>query len=659
MKAWELTRRGLVFGMVAMAASGAIAQGAPAPVPVPVQAFFEKPAISEATLSPTGRHIALVATNKNGRAQMVVIDTATLQPFVAAGSPTLDVGRVRWVNDKRLIYSLADPERKFSEITTPDGVFAVDRDGGEPRDVVGFSSTRSFANGYYPHLLDTTLDKATDDVFIGYPQPNPQLEIDHVLARRIDTRTGRSTPMAGPARPLDWDFDATNMPRVVTTREGEGRSAVWLWDKDKKEWSLVQRWDSAKGESGLSVVGFVDDNQALVARRPAGSDFQALYTWDLKTRAFSAEPLLATKGFDVSASPIRSNGKVVGLRYTTDAVATAWFDEGMKAVQAKVDQLLPRTVNLISVPLRAEVPIVAVSSFSDTDPGSYALYDTKAQKLIPLGLGRPEIDPARMARKDFVTYTARDGLDIPAWVTTPRGGKQGPRPMVVLVHGGPWVRGGQWGWEPTAQFLASRGYVVLEPEFRGSTGYGFKHFKASWKQWGLAMQNDVADGARWAIGKGLADPARICIAGASYGGYATLMGLVNDPDLFKCGIDWVGVTDIDLMYSVQWSDTNDEFKQFGMPVMIGDREKDVAQLKATSPIQQASRIKQPLLLAYGGSDVRVPVKHGLDFRDAVSRTNPNVEWVEYPDEGHGWVQLKNNIDFWTRVEKFLAKNIGP
>jgi dipeptidyl aminopeptidase/acylaminoacyl peptidase len=263
-----------------------------------------------------------------------------------------------------------------------------------------------------------------------------------------------------------------------------------------------------------------------------------------------------------------------------------------------------------------------------------------------------------MGRRDFVRYKARDGLEIPAWVTVPKDGNKGPHPMVVLVHGGPWVRGGYWTWNPEAEFLASRGYVVLEPEFRASTGYGFKHFKAGWKQWGLAMQNDVADGARWAIEKGFADPKRVCIAGASYGGYATLMGLVNDPDLFKCGVDWVGVTDIDLLYSVHWSDTGEVYKTYGMPLLVADREKDAAQIKATSPVQLAARIKQPLMLAYGGNDERVPLKHGTEFRDAVVKTNRDVEWIVYPKEGHGWREEKNNVDFWTRVEKFLARNIG-
>ena len=258
-------------------------------------------------------------------------------------------------------------------------------------------------------------------------------------------------------------------------------------------------------------------------------------------------------------------------------------------------------------------------------------------------------------------YKARDGPEIPALLTLPPGGAKKNLPMVVMVHGGPYVRGNSWGWNAETQFLASRGYAVLEPEFRGSAGFGAKHFKAGFKQWGLAMQDDLADGVHWAVGKGIADGARVCIAGASYGGYATLMGLIKDPDLYKCGINWVGVTDIKLLYDGGWAfsnDTSDEYKAYGMPEKTGDPVKDAAQSKATSPIQQAARITQPLMLAYGGVDRRVPINHGTAFRDAVMRTNKNVEWVEYPEEGHGWSLEKNNIDFWSRVERFLDRHIG-
>jgi dipeptidyl aminopeptidase/acylaminoacyl peptidase len=333
----------------------------------------------------------------------------------------------------------------------------------------------------------------------------------------------------------------------------------------------------------------------------------------------------------------------------------------MKALQGRVDAALPGLVNTISVAARAETAWVLVDSYSDRVPHTWNLFNTETGKLNRVGESYPAIEPARMGSQEALRYKARDGLEIPALLTLPNGGARKNLPLVVLVHGGPYVRGGEWGWDPQAQFLASRGYAVLEPEFRGSTGFGSAHFRAGWKQWGLKMQDDIADGARWAIAQGIADPKRICIAGASYGGYATLMGLINDPELFQCGVGWVGVTDISLLYTGHWSfrsDLQGSWKEYGMPELIGDIKEDAAQFKATSPIQQAARIRQPLLLAYGGSDQRVPVYHGRKFYDAVKATNQNVEMVVYDEEGHGWSLPKNRIDFWRRVEQFLDKHIG-
>jgi dipeptidyl aminopeptidase/acylaminoacyl peptidase len=332
----------------------------------------------------------------------------------------------------------------------------------------------------------------------------------------------------------------------------------------------------------------------------------------------------------------------------------------MEAVQQKLDADLPCMINLMSFPSKNHTEWALVRSYSDINPLIYHLYNIRTGTLDKVGEAYPGIDPKRMGQQDPVHYAARDGMQIPALLTLPAGGAKNA-PLVMLVHGGPYVRGNFWGWNPHTQFLASRGYAVLEPEFRGSTGYGDKHFRAGWKQWGLAMQDDIADGARWAIAQGIADPKRICIAGASYGGYAVLMGLVSDPDLYKCGVSWVGVTDINLLYDGHWSFTSDlseQWKQYGMPDLIGDQVKDAAQLKATSPIGQAARIKAPLLLAYGGADRRVPVYHGRTFLDAIKPHNRQVEWIEYEEEAHGWRLPRNRVDFWSRVEKFLDKHIG-
>jgi dipeptidyl aminopeptidase/acylaminoacyl peptidase len=293
---------------------------------------------------------------------------------------------------------------------------------------------------------------------------------------------------------------------------------------------------------------------------------------------------------------------------------------------------------------------------SDQTPPSYWLYKTVDKSLQPLVPPRADLPAREMGQRDVYRFKARDGLEIPLLVTMPTGPKK-PRAAVLMVHGGPYVRGTHWPWEPEAQFLASRGYVVLEPEFRGSEGYGHAHFRAGWKQWGLAMQDDLADTVAFAVKQGWVDPGRVCIAGASYGGYAALMGTIKQSDLFKCAINWVGVTDLGLMSSINWSDLSEDWKTYGMKQLVGDPVADAAQFAATSPLKRAKEIKIPLLMAYGGSDRRVPIKHGTDLKAAMSPSQP-LEWVDYPTEGHGWFNLKTNEDFWGRVERFLAKHLA-
>lgn len=231
--------------------------------------------------------------------------------------------------------------------------------------------------------------------------------------------------------------------------------------------------------------------------------------------------------------------------------------------------------------------------------------------------------------------------------------------MVVLVHGGPFVQAKFWRWDAEVQFLAARGYAVLEPQFRGTLGFGQAYYRAGWKQWGKAMQTDIADATRWAIEEGIANPQRIAIAGASYGGYATLMGLVRNAELFRCGVAWVGVTDLDMLHTVDWDDVSSNYKKFGMPTLLGDRVRDAADLRANSPLTHSASIHQAVLLAYGGADKRVPLIHGETFRRAIQAKNSKTEWMVYRDEGHGWRVPANQIDFWNRTARFLDKHLTP
>ncbi len=630
---------------------------------LPVATFFQNPTFSSAALSPNARFVAALVSAPDGRVQLAVLDLGSMTPKIVAGFPDADIRQFHWVNDNRLIFDVSDRETAQGDVRSGPGLYVVERDGSNSRTLVaraGSTGVTATARDPLPRNLaffSTITGIDSEDVFVVQQQYTNRRQPDALSLLRLNTTTGRAVAINRPGASRYWLIDQNGEPRLTVTHE-DNISTLYAKESAADGWRKISTFDVYDDFASFTPVAIGPDGTVYVSARAKGQDKLGIYLYDMKQNKIASEPLVSLVDYDFSGSFIRNREKILGVRYLTDAESTIWFDERMKKIQKDIDTLLPATVNRVSVGANAQTPFLLVQAFSDIQPSVFMLYDTAAGKLTTLGQAFPGIVPDQMATKDMVRYKARDGLPIPAYLTLPNNGPKKNLPMVVLVHGGPYVRGGTWNWNGEAQFLASRGYAVLEPEFRGSVGFGSKHFRAGWKQWGLAMQNDIADGTKWAIAQQIADPKRICIAGASYGGYATLMGLINDPSLFKCGINWVGVTDIDLMYSITWSDSSDEWQTYGMPRLVGDREKDAAQLKATSPLLLASRITQPLLLAYGGADRRVPIEHGTSFRDAVSRTNRNVEWVEYPNEGHGWALIKTRVDFWSRVEKFLDSNIG-
>ena len=663
-----LLLRAVVLFACALTAPAFSADAAP-PAPPPIADFFDNPAFSEAILSPNGKFLAVRFSKDNKRDRLIVIDLATNAIKVVAQFSDRDVNQFEWVNNERLVFDSTDKTIGPGDAVYWPGLFAVNRDGSNFRQLVqvsgSFIQEHGVARNVLPanHFLVAQKGAQTsDDVYVTNPKREGLDEagdLKYVNLVRVNTLTGRTETVRRPGLARGWLLDHKGEPRICVTLD-KNTEAVWYLDPSSKEWRQIAAFDAyLGGKDAFTPLAFAPDG-TLYVLSARGRDKQALHTFDPRTGQISAEPLVVLADYDFSGRLITSRDKLLGVRYLSDARATVWFDEKMKALQATIDAALPANVNLIDVPARAEAPWVLVRSYSDRQPARYILYNLESGKFNPVGSTHERIVPARMAEQELVRITARDGLTVPAWLTGPNS-KRKNLPMVVLVHGGPYVRGNEWAWSPDSQFLASRGYAVLEPEFRGSTGFGTRHYRAGWKQWGLKMQDDIADATKWAIAQGIADPKRICIAGASYGGYATLMGLVNDPALYKCGINWVGVTDINLLYTGHWSFTSDmssAYLKYGAPTLIGDPEKDAAQLRATSPLLLAARITQPLLLAYGGADRRVPLYHGKKFLEALKEHNPNVEWVVYEEEGHGWSLPKNRIDFWGRVEKFLQRQIG-
>jgi len=570
------------------------------------------------------------------------------------------------VNDDWLVFGLSDQNDKSGKIYG-DGLYSTRRDGERIRELI----KRQF-DSMFPEHGNVALEPNNQMLGIGAPGTNEIVigedhydtnytEYEHTTLRVMDVATGAIRSMfkdkpAPPAPVSAWLLDAKGQARVAVTRQ-KGESIVYWVDPRTGAWRKLAQFPSLHA---TFTPEYVDERDQLFVTvvNPATS-LSELRRFDFVTGQPEPAAIVALPGFDTDPSPIRDHGdnKVHGLRLLTDARSVAWFSPAMTTLQAKVDHLLPGRVNLVSCHPCSAPKVISILSYSDTSPGEFLLYrpiEGKFERIGPVRANHPE---KRMANLELFRTRTRDGADLPVWITRTEGAPPGPRPAVVLVHGGPWVRGGTWHWNPETQFLASRGYIVIEPEFRGSTGFGDAHFRAGWKQWGQRMQDDVTDALKFAVDKGWVDGKRVCIAGASYGGYATLMGLAKDPGQYKCGIAWAAVTDPRLLFNVYWSDISAVSKTYAMPQLVGDLTQDDAMLTANSPLEQAGRIKAPVLLAYGAKDRRVPLVHGEKMRDALTRFGNPPEWIVYDNEGHGWQNTDNTLDFWRRVDAFLARHL--
>jgi dipeptidyl aminopeptidase/acylaminoacyl peptidase len=642
---------------------------------LPVEAFFQPPAFERAVLSPDQSRVAVLVNRPGERTRLALARLDDDSPTeVVAAVDRLDVASVHWLSPSRLVFQ-AGERHQLRDLPISVGLWVLDVPSGEVKQLI--STRYNLSSGQAPTgtrvreavdkllpwewRLLRALDDGSDEVMLTRYVWDATGEFSHETLARLNTRTGKLSLVTEnvPNRVSQWLVDSKGQPVACITMEA-GNFGVHLFDAESRSWKLW-RSGTRNVDAMPRPLARLPGGDLLVAthdRAEAGGDIRVVQR--LGTSSDSRQTLLAIPGHDWSGSAVldRDSGRLLGLRYEADVADTAWFDRDMKALQAEVDKLLPATVNQLSCRDCLKDRRVLIHAGSDRQPELIYSYDRDKRELKTLFRARPNLRAADMAPREVVRVKARDGLSLPVQLTRPLGAA-GARPAVVLVHGGPWVRGNHWYWEAQAQFLANRGYLVIEPEFRGSAGYGNRHENAGRRQWGQAMQDDLADAAQWAIDQKLADPQRICIAGASYGGYATLMGLVRNPELFRCGFQWVGVTDPAAMFDRSRTDIESSWANFDLRQLIGDPVKDADLLARNAPTKLAAQIKQPLLMAYGAEDRRVEAQQGVDMKRALEAAgHTGLEWVVYPNEGHGWRSLETNKDFWGRVERFLARHIG-
>lgn len=630
---------------------GALAAGAPLAAdtaPIPIEQFFKKPAMTGASISPDGRHVLLRMLSPHGRNMLTVLDAQTRELIPVANFRNGDVDTFYWQTDQRLTYSVINVDHQ-GDAGKP-GFYAVDRDGKDHTTLSEIIvKPRSFADSDFANR-----SYAAAPTLNGFPYRKS--EATYVISRwqnedklvRISTRTARITDVRAPRGTYRWLIDAQGEVCIAVARR-DGKDVVFF--RDDNDWRQLAAFDPTAADSFQPLL-YAEGK--LYVRSRNGRNESLIYRYDLKKNALEPTPLIEVPGFDADGYFIVDDRKMLGFRVNTDAENTVWFDAGMKAIQDEIDALMPDTVNTISRGSHSETPFVLINAHADALDYDYLLYNRETKALLRLGSARPQLKPEQMARMTMVRYPARDGLQIPAYVTLPETPAKRPLPTVVLVGEAQWKRNAGWEWNDEVQFLASRGYVVLQPEPRGTSGFGNAHTAAGVRQWGRAIQDDIADAVKWSVAKGYTDPARVCIAGTGYGGYAAMMGLIRDPEVFKCGVSWSGITDLAAMFSLRWKDIVEPREVALLPGIIGDP----ALLDDISPLRNAARIRQPVLLAYGEEDSRVPFKDGRKFQQALAAGNPNVEWLAYKPSVEDWKTQANRIDLWRHIEAFLARNIG-
>jgi dipeptidyl aminopeptidase/acylaminoacyl peptidase len=634
---------------------------------IPVETFFKRAQYTGMTLSPDGKKLAARVPLK-GRNNLVIIDLAARTRNVITSFETTDVADITWINNERVFIRLADGQDVTGRFNYR-GQWAINADGSEARDLtkIGANPNVSGAVGNQFTRLDL-VSRTFDDTPDLIVESNQRTRDSNDLYR-INTKTSKMTLLSfdSPGNVSRWVVDRNLVPRIA--RRDEERKdknsprTYSLWHRANAE-SKYEKFYEAEAEDfaqNINPLAFDFDNKTLYVSSNVGRDKAAIYKYDIASKKLG-ELMFEHPLIDVDGGLIfsRSQKKLMGISYSADKPAVKWFDPEMSKLQAQVDSTFPTTINTLTISGGSTSNILLFAR-SEVDPGTYHLYDQEKKALESVVPTREWLSPTLMSERKFITYKARDGMEIPAWVTIPKDTSGKNLPLVVHIHGGPRARsyyGAQWG-RPDAQFLASRGYVVLEPEPRGSLGFGRKHDMSGHKQWGLTMQDDLTDGALHLVKEGIVDKSRMALMGGSYGGYATLQGMVKEADLFKAGVAFVAVSDLTLLQKVSWSDIarDSDYLQTDYKKLVGDSSADQAQFELTSPARNAAKVKGPILLVMGSDDIRVPLIHGERMRDALKEAGKPVEWVVYKGEGHGFNKDENVIDFYTRIEKFLAANL--
>ena len=620
---------------------------------ISVESFLKYRDIQSAHLSPTGKYLAVIADTEE-EAKVYIFTTANMKPFTAPFewrssrfSGQTEIGRLVWVNDERFIASLVINKGQFDTPFHTGEYFASNADGSKKKDI---SLLKNSLGGHSrPFRIIDTLDKDKKHILIQDSSTGA-----YPTAYKLNVYSGKRRKVTrSPA----------HYSRMYSDSEGDIRLTVGVTNDDVQEsfYRLEEGGDWHKLDqhsnksAGMEPIGFTLDGKGIYTWLPASENGpEGLYEFNLASKHST---LIAEQPFEAT-NLIYGSGKYratpIGYRQDAGYPSTTFFDNSRDEAQrfASLQDLLPD--NDLIIEYSRDGHFAVIHALNDINSGDFYLLDIQTNKIKPLFSSRPWLDKNLMSEVTPIKFTARDGLEIHGYLTLPKG-KTKNLPLILSIHGGPYGVRDYWKFNSRNQFLASRGYGVLQVNYRGSGGYGHSFQYDAYRQMGAEMQDDITDATLWAIAQGYADKERICIFGASYGGYAALMGVVKEPDLYQCAIPYAGVYDIKLhkysdipksrygknFLNEAWGYNDDKF------------------LIERSPINHLEKLKAALFIVHGGEDVRVPIEQYDALTERLDDLNYPYESMVEPKEGHGFAKYENNVKLFKRLEVFLDKHIGP
>jgi dipeptidyl aminopeptidase/acylaminoacyl peptidase len=601
---------------------------------IPRKVLFGNPVKAGPQLSPDGKHLAYLAPDKKDVLQVWVRTVGKDDDRIVTADKKRGIRQFQWTYAPHtLLYAQdKDGDENFH-------VYTVDLKSDTVRDLTPFEGVRAAPAGLHkeiPNELLVTMNKRNRRAFDVY---------------RVNLKSGEATlDTKNPGDVLGWETDPKFRVRGAVAATPEGGREVRVRADEKAPWKTVVKWGPEDSEG--SIVDFTADGKSLWLVSSEDRDTLALVKRDLASG--KDEVIASDPGADAGALIFDDD------RYEPQAIAftrerTKWkvLDKDIAADLEALKKGAHGEPSVVSRTRDKKTWVVAYAS--DVHPTSYYLYDKPSKKLTFLFTTQPALEKYTLAPMKPVTIKSRDGLELVCYLTLPVGIEPKNLPLVLDVHGGPWARD-RWGNNPEAQWLANRGYAVLSVNYRGSTGFGKKFLHAGDREWAGKMHDDLIDACKWAVKEGYVDEKRIAIYGGSYGGYAALVGVTFTPDFFCCAVDIVGPSNlVTLLKSIPpyWEPVRKMFS-----VRVGDLETEQKFLESRSPLFKVDKIKVPLLIGQGANDPRVKQAESEQIVEAMRKAGKEVEYLLFPDEGHGFARPQNRLKFFAAAEKFLAKHLG-